>query len=160
MKDPLYKPKAIDRHCVTFYEALKAGSVDEMVNGRRVTIWRGGLLKLMLECGISQSYYTKLFARLEGATCIQRLNTGSGNLPSEVALLTHPNEVDWSRWSNPQGLSADEDRRQRIDRKVLDIAERCDKLEARLSAIESSLGGMDVVKAFEGIERRLTAKEL
>lgn len=122
------------QHSKTVYQRIEKEAVEGL--------FTGSLTKLYDECGISRSFYRRIFAILQDLSCITVITKGHGATPSKVQVHREPTDEELLAWDLTRGPHSD---------KTL--------LESRLAVIEQRLGGLDIKRMFQEVDRRLGAIE-
>lgn len=127
-------------HTKNLYEGLYEYSHDEEIDGQPYNVFRGSIVDIYTRLGISRSYYSQIVAYLSENGCISYLQKGGRSVES-VIILHHPPTFEG------------------IELEPLTGRGRHDRLEARVKVLEDRLGGLDYVKIFTELNRRLTKLE-
>jgi hypothetical protein len=126
------------------YEALDERATYKEVESGKVKVFAGSYTEVWVSTGISQTYYKPVRRALERHEAIEVLQRGSRNADTVIVLKGLPDTWDIDGWNDKSGLTA---------------TTRYAKLEVEVANLKQSLGGMNVVKALEEIERRLVQLE-
>lgn len=115
------------------YELLENESKDGMFEGSTTKTFR--------QLGVSQSYYSKLYAYLYELGCIELVRRGTSHYPSQLRLIHAPTleEFDASYLTN--------------------VKPRATLLEQRISHIEGRLPKVDLEQALAALAIRVDALE-
>lgn len=139
MSEQVIESKAIVRHTLTVYNALKDRAKEE---GNDL-IFRGKVTEVFASTGVSQGYYSDVFKQLEGQECILYLQKGSRSTDS-VILISHPPTPEAHRERPKSDLTN---------------PERYANLQEDVEALKTLVGGVSLVDALITIESRLKALE-
>lgn len=118
------------QHSLTVFNKLESEAVDGVFNG--------SLTRLYDECGISRSFYRRIFAILIDLSCITVVERGHGAKLSKVEIHREPTEEEILAWGLTRGPHSD---------KTL--------LESRIKALETRIGGFDIQRGMQELSNRL-----
>jgi hypothetical protein len=118
------------QHSLTVFNKLESEAVDGTFNG--------SLTKLYDQCGISRSFYRRIFAILIDLSCITVVERGHGATLSKVEIHREPTEEEILAWDLTRGAHSD---------KTL--------LESRIKALELQIGGFNIKSAMQEVGTRL-----
>lgn len=124
--------ESLATHIIAVYHAMEEDAVEE--NG--TLFWRGSLTQLVRDLSVSMTYYAPIFGVLYDNGFCAMVDRGGRSKPSTVALLQEPTKslLEPLTWEGPATRLS---------------------LVTRIEALESSLGGMNVVGALLEIDKRL-----
>lgn len=130
-------------YCRDFYNLLESKAEMEMVNGVPLKLFRGPLTGVYKELGIGQSYYSMINRTLREMGCVTLMRRGARGSDSVLALHHPPDETEFlfsqsRRLTDPPPAA---------------------KLTERIERLERRLGGVDIGKALNEIDERLTKLE-
>lgn len=123
------------------YGKLLDHSNKESINGEELIVFRGSMMAVADQLGMSRTNYAKAIRLLKANECLQVVEKGTRGYESVVVLHRPPTAED------------------AIDRGTLTNPNQPARLSRRTDAVERLLGGVDVVRALSDIEQRLTAIE-
>jgi len=129
--------------CRDLYRYLLERAEPESVMGQDLPVFRGSLTKAYESTNGSGKYYSLVWDYLKNYGCLTVLQKGSRGVESVVVLHHEPDENTFEQMRSAGLTPAGADAR----------------MEARLTAVERNIGGMDIVEAFSNFERRLQALE-
>lgn len=138
------KESTMYRNALALYGAMQAAADTEIVGEDSYEVWRGYITHLMQELNIPVSYYTPIKFRMEKFKCWTIIQAGARVTPSAIVLHRSPSEVSVEDW-----LVSDADRK-----KDLTEAGEYARLRSEVDGILKSLGGINIVEAFQEIERQ------
>lgn len=122
-------------HCEAVYRALEERATikdDELV-------FAGGITEVYTSLGISHSYYSKVFQRLEDAGAILKLQRGGRGVDTVIVLRGLPES-----WPEPLRLTN---------------GTRSDTVLREVQEIKESIGGLNIKEALLDLETRLSKLE-
>lgn len=123
-------------HVMALYHAMHEDSVEE--DGNR--FWRGSVVQLVRELGVSMTFYGPVFSVLYDNGFCALVDRGGRSKPSTILLLQEPTK-------------------DLLTPLTMDGPATRLSLVTRIEALESNTGGMNVVGALEEVEKRLKAIE-
>lgn len=148
MTKPIKEPtKAVQRHAVTMFDAMKAQAKREKLDNHTYLVYRGKITQTWAAIGVSYTYYSNVLTILKYNGCIEELQSGSKNIESVYVL--HQRPKDASELVLPDELK---DSRP----KPLTDNPAFAKLVDRVEALEKLVGGVDVGGALIEVDGRLT----
>lgn len=138
-------------HCVKFYEALNAVSIDHSLDdGEVVRRFAGKVTEVYVSTGIAQTYYSPIIKQLEKMGAIHKVQRGGRNADTVYVLNGLPDMLDpvWEGVSaNNSGL------------KTLTSTHSYAKLAEQVRELDNLLGGINVLEALEELDSRLKTVE-
>lgn len=137
-------------HCEKFYNAIDEVSTDIEADGKTVRRFAGKITEVWKSTGIAQTYYTPVTKCLERHSAILRVQTGGRNADTVFILNGLPDQWEVDGWKGESSV---------LTQSGLTVGQKHDKLDKRLDDLETSLGGINVLKALESMETRLKALE-
>ena len=135
-------PKLYDHTLALYSELDKLAIVDTADTARK--IFTGSRVEVFRSLGVSQAYYTTMFAILEEMNCVEYLHRGRSGQPSVMALYHAPTLNEW----------------QDAYKRPLTKGGSSSNMESRVKLLEGRLAGIDLGSALVNFEERLTAIEL
>jgi hypothetical protein len=108
------------KHANALFQALKANADSD-------GFFEGSVTQLWMKLKISNSYYSPTFTALEKKGCIERIDRGSRNYGSKIAVKLAPTADDWNEVGGHLTTRAASAR-----------------LSQRVEDIEQRLGGLDI----------------
>lgn len=142
------EPPQLFKHTLLFWRSLSAKANFEPMPGfedKGSRLFRGKIVELYRELGISQGYYTEIIRFLVDQGCITYIQRGSRGFETVIAVHEPPTLSDWERWKllPSQGLTEPPDYA---------------TLELRIRALETLVGGINIVEALQRVKDELDSK--
>jgi len=83
---------ALYDHAVKVYEAMKAASTTQELDGEKVLVYEGHLTRLFRDLEIANPYYSRIMRVLQAQNCVVKLRRGGGVAMSPMSIHGEPRE--------------------------------------------------------------------
>jgi hypothetical protein len=142
MNDIEKAPPALFQHCVTVFEAMRAGALPHQIGTpgdsaapvRHAFVYQGHTTRLFRELNLPSPYYTSILQALQQMGCIKQLSRGGGSAESRWELLDDPT---MDLFFESSGVTPGKSRMAKIEQRLADSQNRLDAIEERIRLEET-----------------------